>query len=135
MKFMKWDKDGGPDSTVDALYVVEIKPLFSIVLLRFGNGSREAYHSHAFNCWSWVLNGRLIERHMNGRTNALPMTPLQRIFGFGTYRDTFHKVTSIGTTWVFSLRGPWLPNWMEYLETERRMRTLKQGRVETEGMV
>ena len=35
MRFMNWEKDGGYESTVTGLYIVEIKKLFSIVLLKF----------------------------------------------------------------------------------------------------
>ena len=48
----KASKDGGPDSTV-WMYGIEVKWLFSILLLRFEDGSRDAYHSHAFDCVSW----------------------------------------------------------------------------------
>ena len=113
MKFMQWSKDGGPESTVSGLFFVEIKGLFSIVLLRFGKGSREAYHSHAFNCFSWVLKGRLREHHKEGGENNLP--PRNRALPFGTYRNTYHKVVSEGVSWVFSVRGPWSKTWKEYL--------------------
>lgn len=130
MKVFSWCKDGGLDSTVSGLFVIEIKSLFSIVLLRFSDGSREAYHSHAFNCWSWVLCGKLIENHLSGQINPLPRTWRERLLGFGTYRTTYHKVVSVGTTWVLSFRGPWIGHWDEYLETEHRSRTLTYGRVE-----
>jgi hypothetical protein len=128
---MSWEKDGGGESTVSGLYVLEVKSLFSIVLLRFGPGSREAFHSHAFNCWSWVLGWKCLqEEHMDGSINLLPASRLQRWLGFGTYRNTFHKVSSWGTTWVLSFRGPWSPYWKEYLELESRGRTLTHGRRE-----
>lgn len=128
MKIMSWDKDGGEHSTVSALYIVEIKSLFSIVLLRFSAGSREAYHSHAFNCFSWVLSGNLSERHLDGRINRLP--PISKWLPFGTYRKTYHKVVSRGVSWVISFRGPWAESWDEYLEHEHRSRTLTDGRIE-----
>ena len=129
MKFMRWEKDGGAESTVTGLYLVEIKSLFSIVLLRFSNGSREAYHSHAFNCISWLLSGSLTEYHYNGRANRLP-EHRRRWLPFVTRRSTFHKVKSTGTSWVLSLRGPWLDNWREFLENEQRVRNLTHGRIE-----
>ena len=49
MKLFKYMKDGGPESTVWGYFLIEIKSLFTIVLLHFKNGSREAYHNHAFN--------------------------------------------------------------------------------------
>src|SRR5688572_23627337 len=111
MKLLSWGKDGGAESTVWGLSVVEIKRLFSIVLLKFENGSRDAYHDHAFDALSWVLRGKLVEEHLTGaETDHYPS--LRPIF---TSRRTFHKVTSEGTTWVFSLRGPWKNSWREYL--------------------
>ena len=119
-------KDGGPESTVTGFWLCEFKRLFSVVLLRFADGSRDAYHSHAFNCVSWVLSGMLIERHIDGsveihRPSLWPVI---------TKRETFHKVVSEGVTWVLSFRGPWRNTWKEYLPAERRERTLSLGRVE-----
>lgn len=135
MKVLNWCKDGGEQSTVKGLFIIEIKSLFSIVLLRFSDGSRDAFHSHAFNCWSWVLTGKLIEDHINGQKNPLPRTWRELLLGFGTYRTTFHKVTSFGTSWVLSVRGPWSKQWMEYLPDERRLGSLEHGRVEAEARV
>ncbi len=125
MKFMQWSKDGGPESTVSGLFFVEIKGLFSIVLLRFGDGSRDAYHSHAFNCLSWVLKGKLHEYHKDGRENPLPRTLLP----FWTYRNTFHKVVSEGVSWVFTLRGPWAKTWVEHILVSGEGLVLADGRV------
>jgi len=35
--------------------------LFSIVLLRFEGESRSNFHSHAFNAWTWLLSGSMVE--------------------------------------------------------------------------
>ena len=126
-KFIRINKDGGPHSKV-WIYALQIKKIGTIALLRFEDGSREAYHSHAFNCFSWVLKGKLVERHLNFPEAPDIHTPALR--PFGTYRQTFHKVESIGRTWVLSFRGPWADRWHEYLEDERRFRTLTHGRRE-----
>jgi predicted metal-dependent enzyme (double-stranded beta helix superfamily) len=124
MKWLEWCKDGGPDSNVSGLFVVEIKSLFSIVLLKFANGSREAFHEHAFNALSWVLRGKLVEDNTNWVVNTY--TPsLLPIF---TKRSTFHRVVSIGDTWVISLRGPWRKQWREYIPATRELLTLTNGR-------
>lgn len=103
----KWRKDGGPESHV-TMIGFEIKWLFSVLLLRFGDGSREAYHSHAFNSRSLLLTGRLEEWHTDGRENKyLPGSVIR------TPRHTFHKVYSFGTSWVLTLRGPWSKYWYE----------------------
>ena len=126
MKLFSRMKDGGEESLVWGYWLIEIKSLFSIVLLRFENGSREAYHNHAFNCFSWILWGHLIEYILDGPvisrgTSLLP---------FGTYRTTFHKVESVGRTWVLSFRGPWSNTWKENIDGEEI--TLTHGRVVVE---
>lgn len=49
MKILSKSYDGGPDSGVDGYWLIEIKSWFSIVLLHFNPGTREAFHNHAFN--------------------------------------------------------------------------------------
>lgn len=126
MKLFSYGKDGGPYSTVWGFWLIEIKALFSIVLLCFENGSREAFHEHAFNCVSWVLGGELWERHFDGRV-VIYVPSFRPVI---TRRSTFHKVTSHGRTWVISFRGPWANTWREYLPNERRTATLTHGRRE-----
>jgi len=47
MRLFQKAKDGGPESPVDGYFLIEIKSLFSIALLKFNNGGRENYHTHA----------------------------------------------------------------------------------------
>lgn len=124
MKLFKKAKDGGPESTVTGYWLIEAKKLFSVVLLKFEDGSRDAYHSHAFNSWNWLLGGRVREQHLDGSTKE--HTPGWK--PIVTLRNTFHKVTSLGTTWVLSVRGPWSDHWMEYLPNEREFYELTHGR-------
>lgn len=128
MKLFYKGKDGGNESTVWGYWLVEIKSLFSIVLLCFENGSREAFHNHAFNCFSWVLRGELVEEHLDGEIlgSARVNTYKPSIFPFCTYRDTFHKVSSKGRTWVLSFRGPWSKTWKENIDGKEI--TLTHGR-------
>lgn len=130
MKFCYVGKDGGPESTVWGFWLIEIKSLFSIALLCFEHGSREAYHNHAFNSISWVLSGSLIEfvRKGKGWNKWVAYRPSWRpIF---TSRDRMHKVTSVGRSWVLTFRGPWRDRWQEFLPLEQRERTLTHGRIE-----
>lgn len=53
MKLLFKRKDGGQQSTVTGYWLIEWKNVFSIVLLKFEKGTREAYHTHAFNAFSW----------------------------------------------------------------------------------
>lgn len=114
LKLLHWGRDGGPESSVDGFWLVEIKRLLSVVLLRFQGRSREAFHTHAFNSISWVLKGELVEHFADGkgRTHRPSLKPII------TKRSTFHKVDSDGTTIVFSLRGPWAPLWWEHRPDE-----------------
>lgn len=118
-------KDGGPESHVWGYWLVAIRRLFSIILLRFEDGSREAYHSHAFNCVSWVVRGQLLEQHFDGRQEVHSAS----IVPFRTRRNTYyHKVSSVGRSWVLTFRGPWAPTWREYVEVTEQHRVLGWGR-------
>jgi hypothetical protein len=126
MKFLKKMKDGGPESKVTGYWLIEAKSLFSIVLLHFSDGSREAYHNHAFNAISWVLSGQLNEEPLHNSSNTY--TPSLR--PVWTPRTMFHKVKSIGDTWVLSFRGPWKSTWNEFIPATGRKLTLTHGRRE-----
>jgi hypothetical protein len=127
-------KDGGPESRVWAYWLFSYKPWFGIVLLRFEDGSRDAYHEHAFNCVSWVLKGKLRERTLlpkhdgRGFLGALLTDYAASWRPVITRRDTLHKVTSVGRTWVLSFRGPWADTWREWLPQPGRFITLTHGR-------
>lgn len=127
MKFLETSKDGGPESTVWAHWLIELKGLFSIVLLRFEDGTREAYHSHAFNSVSWVLKGELIEYHQDENKGWDVHWPSFK--PVMTYRSTTHMVRSIGRTWVLSFRGPWAKTWNEVVDGEERILTIGRKRV------
>lgn len=124
MKFLSKSKDGGPESTVSAYWLVEMKSAFSIALLRFGDGSRSSYHSHAFNSVSWVLSGKLVEQFMDGKEQTF----IRSVIPVMTWRETFHRVVSTGTSWVFTIRGPWADRWYEFDPVRKVMSTLLHGR-------
>lgn len=131
MRFMSYEKDGGPESRVWGFFIVELKWLFSIVLLRFENGSRDAYHSHAFHAVSWLLSGRLSEERPVGWGSCLGSTLVWMLPSWRpifTSRDNLHKVTSFGRSWVLSFRGPWASTWHEWEPTTGRMTVLSHGR-------
>lgn len=124
MLLWKFCKDGGEESRVWGLYMIEIKNLFSVVLLKFKDGSREAYHNHAFNAFSWVLKGKLEENLIDGsiKTHSPSFKPIY------TGRDTFHKVVSVGDTYAITFRGPWSKTWKEFLPEANKFQTLSWGR-------
>lgn len=137
MKLFRKAKDGGPKSTVTGYWLVEIKRLFSIVLLKFEDGSRDEYHNHAFNSLNWVLKGKVVEEvsdlHLDHRTLNWDRTITKHIFRpsimpIKTLRNRMHRVVSDGTTWVFSIRGPWSKTWLEYDPKTDSYTTLTHGR-------
>lgn len=126
MKFFTKRKDGGAESTVTGWWLIEAKSLFSVCLLRFDGRSREAFHTHAFNCLSWVISGDLMETFIDGTAAYHPASWRP----FVTLRTHFHKVSSItGRTWVLTFRGPWARRWEEYLPATDEFVTLTDGRV------
>lgn len=128
MKFLHYGKDGGPESTVHGFWLIEIKWLFSIALLRFSNGSRDSYHSHAFNSISWLLKGKLREYLILIGHVLITKTYKPRIWAIVTRRNTFHRVVSEEVSWVFTIRGPWSKTWREYNPNSGTFTTLTNGR-------
>lgn len=123
-------KDGGPESKVEGYWLVQCKSLFTVALLRFDEGSREAYHSHAFNSVSWVLGGKLEEWMLESLRVNTYLPSWKPIF---TKRDTFHRVYGRAKkTWVLTFRGPWTDTWHENLP-ERGNITLTHNRVEIDN--
>lgn len=129
MKFLHRAKDGGPLSTVTGYWLAEIKSLFSVVLLKFEDGSRDSYHSHAFDSLNWVLKGRVVEFEKLGELHIRLREYVPSWRPVVTRRSTLHKVVSQGTTWVFSLRGPWSKSWQEWDPKTEKTSTLTNGRV------
>lgn len=124
MLFFKKNKDGGKDSNTTAYWLCEIKSLFSIGLLKFEGKSREVYHNHAFNCIGFVVKGKLTEERIDKPVRVF--TP--RCGFFPIYRDEYHKVSSDGITWVFTIRGSWHNTWNEIHKKFKL--TLTNGRKE-----
>lgn len=126
MKLFFKRKDGGEKSTVTGWWLIEWKSLFSIVLLRFDEGSREAFHNHAFNGLTWWLSGEVEEQLIDGTSKTWKPS----IFPKYTPRNCFHRVFGIKTTYALSFRGPWNKTWKEYIPQEGRYVTLTNGRKE-----
>ncbi len=122
--------DGGKESGVTGYFLLEHKKSFSVGLLHFKNGSREAYHSHAFNALSWFISGRVTEEHLDGTTKEFAPSIIPKI----TPRSCFHRVVSHGNTWCLTLRGPWQDTWKEYRPKTSEFVELTHGRniVETD---
>jgi hypothetical protein len=122
-------RDGGPKSKVMGFWLVRIKSLFSVAFLRFDEGSREAFHSHAFNSISWVVRGGLREVMQDGSPDNVYVPSWKPVV---TRRETFHKVYGLGkANWVLTFRGPWVDKWYEITEDGRQI-TLTHNRVVVE---
>lgn len=124
MKFFRWGRDGGVQSSVFGFWFVEIKCLFSIVLLRFEGDSREAFHSHAFNALTWWLTGEVEEILVDGTTRRWRPSLLPKV----TRRSCFHKVKPLRRTWALSIRGPWSKTWHEYNRSTQELTTFAHSR-------
>lgn len=125
--FLLKRKDGGSDSNVTGWWLIEWKSLFSIALLRFDYGSREAFHNHAFNSISWVLKGELKEQRItDNEFNYTIFKPSWK--PIITTRDNLHKVYGEApVTWVLTFRGPWSKTWSERFNDGSTL-TLTHGR-------
>lgn len=123
MRFFEKTYDGGENSGVTGYFIVEIKSLFSIVLLKFNKGTREAFHNHAFNAITFWLTGSVKEHMLDGTINTWKAGHIKY-----TPRNTFHKVEALEETWALSIRGQWVNTWNE--SRFGKMFTLTHGRKE-----
>lgn len=124
MKLLYVGKDGGPESNCYGYWLVEIKSLFSIALLKFDGLSRETFHTHAFHSVSWLLRGVLDEEFVDRKVTMY----FPSFFPILTKRTTLHRVSSIGTSWVLTFRGPWTKYWREWNPATDYLTTLTDGR-------
>lgn len=130
MKLFRKSYDGGPDSGVTGYWVIEWKEVFSIVLLHFSPGSRDAFHSHAFNALTWWLRGAVVEEFAPDESGSAPTSKawqpsLKPKF---TPRHNFHKIIAgPAGAWALSIRGPWAKTWKEAKHGSTH--TLTHGRV------
>ena len=124
MKFFYFGTDGGENSGVTGFWLCEIKWLFSVVLLHFKKGSREKYHSHAFNAYSFYIKGEVKEYHLHDK--SIMWKP--SIYPKYTSRTTFHKIYALKDTWCLSFRGPWVDYWCEYSPKYKEYSLLTKNR-------
>lgn len=102
--------DGGKDSGVTGYFLIEWKCLFSIGVLRFNKGSREAFHNHAFNAVTFWLRGSVVEEKIDGAR--------KHFYGFSikpkfTPRNCYHKIIGLTPAFAITFRGPWKDTWNE----------------------
>lgn len=124
--------DGGDDSGVTAYFLIEWKPIFSIGILHFKKGSREAYHSHAFNALTWWLRGDVYESRIDRHPVTNEYYPSKMYFPSVkpkyTPRKNLHKIIALTEAYALTLRGPWKDTWQEY--KNGKYITLTHGRKE-----
>lgn len=123
--FMKKVKDGGQESPVHAYFLIEIKGLFSIALLKFNKGGREAYHKHAFNALTWFLKGNLIEEDVNREYYVYNRSFIPKF----TPKNKNHRVKALEDSWCLTVRGKWDDTWTEYNESLDETTTFTHGRL------
>jgi hypothetical protein len=126
MRFFQKAADGGKNSGVTGYFLVEIKPLFSIVLLRFSEGSREAYHSHAFNALTLWLSGHVREVRFWKELERTTSKDFKAGMWKVTRRDNMHRVIGLKKSWALSFRGSWIDRWQEF--KNGKIVTLTHGR-------
>lgn len=115
ISLFKKSHDGGKDSGVTGYWLIEWKSVFSIVILRFSTGSREAFHSHAFNALTWWVKGDVTEQFLDTiNTKQWKPSWLPKY----TPKGCFHRVIANRTTWAISFRGPWADTWQEHKNGE-----------------
>ena len=125
MKFFEKGMDGGKESGVSGFWICEIKWLFSIVLLHFRKGSRDNFHSHAFNAYSFYISGIVEEEHLNGKKIIWKPSFYPKY----TSKNTFHKVKALTETWCLSFRGPWSNSWYEFSPKNKEFILLSNKRI------
>ena len=130
--------DGGKDSGVTAYFLIEWKPIISIAILHFKPGTREAYHTHAFNALTWWLKGKVTEAKLNAAFNGkgellnqggdITKDYKPSFKPKFTARSNFHKVIAHEDTYALTFRGPWHNQWMEF--NNKKIVNLTNGRKE-----
>lgn len=124
MRLFQKVKDGGPESPVDAYFLIELKGLFSVALLKFNEGHRESYHSHAFDALTWFLSGELVEDNLHAHPERYRRGILPKV----TPRSQMHRVKAYKDSWCLTLRGPWNDKWQEYNPDTKMFTVLTNGR-------
>ena len=127
MKIFTKMKDGGPDSPVEGYFLFEIKGLFSVAILKFNQGGREAFHTHAFNALTWFIKGAMVEEDVDGSFRVYARSLLPKF----TSRNKNHRVRATEDSWCFTLRGPWAKTWTETVKgvVLGQVTTYEHGRV------
>ena len=109
-RFFYLKNDGGAESGVTGYMLIEWKCLLSLGVIHFKEGSRESYHTHAFNAISWWLKGSVTEQHEGDAKDRYFSASLKPKI---TKRSCFHRVVAHCDTYALTFRGPWQDTWKE----------------------
>ena len=129
MRFMQRAPDGGKKSGVTGFFIIEIKWLFSIVLLKFNTGSRECHHSHAFHALTFWLKGHVLEDRLDTDKRTVYVGP--SLWPKWTPKRNIHRIIARRPTYALCFRGPWGKGWCEYNKATREIIEYTHGRVVT----
>lgn len=132
--FMSKAKDGGQKSPVDAYFLIECKWLFSVAILKFNKGTREEFHTHAFDAFTWFLKGDLVEECVDGTLYKYARKFLPKL----TKKGKDHRVVANKDSWCLTLRGAWSDHWTEYNRDKDQTTVFTHGRKvahQTDGYV
>jgi hypothetical protein len=88
-------KDGGKSSPVDGYFLFELKDLCSVAFLKFNKGTREEFHTHAFNALTWFVKGSLIEEDVDGSFKEYKRSIIPKV----TLRSKNHRVIANEDSW------------------------------------
>lgn len=94
-------------------WIIEIKWLFSIVILQFTPGCRENFHTQPFNSLTWWMSEA--EEHTPNSKKSLKPGWIPTY----TPRDKLHRINTETTTWAISIRGKWVDTLKEYNENTK----------------
>lgn len=128
MRLLTKRYDGGDKSGVSGYWVIEVKSLFSIVLLKFNPNNRENFHSHAFNALTLWLAGEVVEERIDLKTKEKTYLTFSKFMAKFTPKNNVHKVHCTKPAWALCFRGPWDSTWLEYNEAKEEVITLTHGR-------
>lgn len=131
MKFLQWSKDGGPESNVEGFFIIEIKWLFSIAILRFNEGMREDFHSHDFNAVTLPISGDMEEQSLGEHSTWRTETEVKPYVNWKwklTRKTKIHRVKVNKTGYCLTLRGKWGKTWWEYNRKTHELKLLGHGR-------
>lgn len=128
--FFSKAKDGGHNSPVDAYFLIEWKGLFSVALLKFNKGTRENFHTHAFDAYTWFLKGDLVEEDVDGTLYNYSRQFKPKL----TKKGKNHRVVAKEDSWCFTLRGAWQDEWTEYNRKDDVTTVFTHGRVVKETL-